>query len=56
MLNGYFRKMYWHSMVVHTRLNAMTLLFFIIGILAVAGIAAALVVTGRDGYRRRASH
>jgi len=31
----------------------MTILLTIIGVLAVAGIAAALVVTGRDGYGHR---
>ena len=31
----------------------MTILLTILGILAVAGIAAALMVTGRDGYGRR---
>jgi len=30
----------------------MTILFSILGVLAVAGIAAALVTAARDGYRR----
>jgi len=34
----------------------MTILFSILGILAVAGIAASLVVAMRDGYGQRAQH
>jgi len=34
----------------------MTILLSILGIIAVAGIAAALVVTVRDGYGRRHQH
>jgi len=34
----------------------MTILLTLLGVLAVAGIAASLVEVGRDGYGRRAQH
>jgi len=43
--------MYWHSTVGSAKLDGMTIILSIIGVLAVAGIAAAFVATARDGYR-----
>jgi len=40
--------------IAHT--GAMTILFSILGILAVAGIATSLVTVARDGYRRVPQH
>ncbi len=43
--------MYWHSIVLAARLDVMTIILSILGVLAIAGITAAFVAMARDGYR-----
>jgi len=45
--------MNFHSKVRTATMDGMTILMAILGVLAVGGISAALVETGRDGYGRR---